>query len=559
MYKEGPLEKVRRSIPSLAIGLLFMLLAVDHATAGTNTVTLAWDPSVTPDVLEYRVYYGVLTGDYTNVVSAGGDTNVTISGLEKSIYFFAATAVDMLGQESIYSIETNFDISLIGRPPPDTAPVISAILDQVTDQDTATAPIPFTISDAETPASRLRVSGTSSDQALVPKENMVFSGNDGNRTLVITPAPGLSGSALISVSVDDGTLVTTRSFMLTVKATASYVAAASSYSGLFYESNQVAVESAGAFKITTTKNMAYSGSVRHRGRVYPVSGQLNSAGQGSNVIRRFGKTPLFLAFDCGISSQTAQIVGTLSDGAWQASLTGDRALYNAATNPAPWAGSYTVVLPGQTADPDAPQGHGSGYARISKGGLAYIAAALADGNYITQSAPLSRDGSWPFYVSPYVSGGLLISWFNLNSQAGTNLDLVGSTTWIKVAGGGGRYFGNGFTNECQTAGSIYVKPTGNDDHIVQGDGAKLKFSNGNDHSSFSNTIGFGRFNSVTNESNNRLSLTFSLNTGVFNGWVADPNSNQYLYFKGAVLQKLDAGYGMVLGDTQSSPVELVGQ
>jgi hypothetical protein len=544
----------------LAAGFLFLIVAASQASAGTNSVTLAWDSSVTPNVLEYKLYYGVVTGDYTNVVSAGGETNLTVSGLaDGTIYFFAASAVDMLGQESVYSVETNYDTSIGGRPPPDTAPVISAILDQVTDQDIPTPAIPFTISDAETPASRLKVSGTSSDQSLVPRENLLFDGSDGNRTVVITPAAGLSGSAIITVMVDDGRLVSTRSFTLTVKSTASYVAAASSYSGLLYESNQVAVDSAGAFKITTTKKLGYSGSVRHRGQVYPVSGQLNTLGQGSNVIKRFGKTPLLLAFDCGISSQTAQVVGTLSDGNWQANLTGDRALYNAATNPAPWAGSYTIVWPGQTADPNAPQGHSAGYARISKGGLAYVAASLADGSYITQSAPLSRDGAWPFYVTPYMGGGLLLAWLNVNTQPGTNLDLTGLTSWIRSPGRGGPFFSNGFTNECQTAGSIYVRPSGGDDHIVHGNSAKLKFSKGNIPAEFSNNVGLGRFNSVTNESNNRLSLAFSLNTGLFNGWVADPNNSQYLYFKGAVLQKLDSGYGMILGTGQSSQVEFRGQ
>jgi hypothetical protein len=557
MYKAGPLDRVRRSLPSLAAGFLFAILAAGQVEAGTNTVTLGWDASVSPDVLDYKVYYGIVSGDYTNVISSGGDTNVTISGLVLgNVYFFAATAVDMLGQESIYSVETNYDTR---TGPADTAPVVSVIADQVTDQDTPTAPIAFTISDAETPAASLIVSGTSSDQALVPKENMAFGGGDGNRNLVITPAAGLSGSAIITISVGDGTLVTSRSFTLTVRSTASYVAAASSYNGLFYESNQVAVDSAGAFKLTTTTTMAYSGAVRHRGHYYPFSGQLNTFGQGSNVIKRFGKTPLLLAFDCGISSQTAQVVGTLSDETWQASLIGDRALYNAATNPAPWAGSYTMVLPGQTTDPNSPQGHSSGYARISKGGLAYVAASLADGSYITQSAPISRDGAWPFYVTPYLNGGLLLAWFNLNSQPGTNLDLGGLTSWIKLPDGNGRYFNSGFTNESKMVGSIYIKPAGSQDHIVNANHAQLKFSNGNNPASFSNNIGFGQYNSVTNESINRLSLTFTLNTGVFNGWVADPNNGQYLYFKGAVLQKLDAGFGMVLGTDQSSQVELLGQ
>ena len=81
MYKEGPFERVRRFVPTLfALGLI-TAFGGGRVLSATNTVTLGWDPSPSDNVLEYRVYYGVLSGGYTNVISAGGDTNVTISGL----------------------------------------------------------------------------------------------------------------------------------------------------------------------------------------------------------------------------------------------------------------------------------------------------------------------------------------------------------------------------------------------------------------------------------------------------------------------------------------------
>src|SRR3954462_8751421 len=107
MYKEGPFRRVRHLVSRHVFALLISILGIGTGLAATNTVTLGWDASTSENVLEYRVYYGVLSGDYTNVVSAGGETNLTINGLvQGSVYFFAATAVDMLGQESDYSVET---------------------------------------------------------------------------------------------------------------------------------------------------------------------------------------------------------------------------------------------------------------------------------------------------------------------------------------------------------------------------------------------------------------------------------------------------------------------
>ncbi|MBU6183399.1 MAG: Ig-like domain-containing protein [Verrucomicrobia bacterium] len=100
-------------------------------------------------------------------------------------------------------------------------PSISEIAAQTTDQDTPTAAIPFTLSDNETSAASLTVNATSSKQTLVPDSNLLLGGSGTNRTLTITPAPGLGGTANITLTVSDGDLSTTRTFALTVHATSN--------------------------------------------------------------------------------------------------------------------------------------------------------------------------------------------------------------------------------------------------------------------------------------------------------------------------------------------------
>src|SRR5262249_28407937 len=96
-------------------------------------------------------------------------------------------------------------------------PVISDIPDQMTDEDTVLGPVAFSVSDLETPADNLIVTGASSDQALVPNTGLVFGGTGPNRTLTVTQADHSFGTTLISIIVTDaeGNSAQT-SFLLTV-------------------------------------------------------------------------------------------------------------------------------------------------------------------------------------------------------------------------------------------------------------------------------------------------------------------------------------------------------
>jgi uncharacterized repeat protein (TIGR01451 family) len=85
----------------------------------------------------------------------------------------------------------------------DRLPSISAIDDQVIGEDSSTAPIAFTVSDAETPAGDLVLTATSSNPALVPAANVAISGVDSNRVVAVTPAPNESGAAIITISATD--------------------------------------------------------------------------------------------------------------------------------------------------------------------------------------------------------------------------------------------------------------------------------------------------------------------------------------------------------------------
>ena len=99
------------------------------------------------------------------------------------------------------------------------APVISAITNQTTAEDTAFASIAFTISDVETAVScTTSVTMTSTNTALIPVANVVFSGTAPNCNAVITPALNANGTSNLTFRVTDGVANSTSAFVATVTA-----------------------------------------------------------------------------------------------------------------------------------------------------------------------------------------------------------------------------------------------------------------------------------------------------------------------------------------------------
>ena len=79
-----------------------------------------------------------------------------------------------------------------------------------------TGTIAFTMGDPDTAMGSLVVTASSDNPALVPLANITLGGVNPDRTITITPAPNLGGSATITVTVSDGTTAVSDTFVLTV-------------------------------------------------------------------------------------------------------------------------------------------------------------------------------------------------------------------------------------------------------------------------------------------------------------------------------------------------------
>lgn len=92
--------------------LLYFLISVSLQAAD---VPLAWDASISPNVVAYNVYVGGASRTYGTPIGIGNVTTYTVTGLSLGTYYFAVTAVDVNGDESDFSNEVS---QVIGNTPP---------------------------------------------------------------------------------------------------------------------------------------------------------------------------------------------------------------------------------------------------------------------------------------------------------------------------------------------------------------------------------------------------------------------------------------------------------
>ncbi len=141
-------------------------------------------------------------------------------------------------------IENNYLLGPAGMPA-NAAPTISNVTDRSVPAGTSTGAIPFTIGDADTAVAALTVAATSSNQTLVPNENVVLGGTGASRTVTVTPAVTSVGSTVITLTVNDGAATAGDTFTVT-------------YTG----TNRAPAFTADPFtKPAATAGQAYSGSI----------------------------------------------------------------------------------------------------------------------------------------------------------------------------------------------------------------------------------------------------------------------------------------------------------
>lgn len=179
-----------------------------------TSATLSWTSA--PGASSYDILYGtgptLLTQTASSVVSPATVTGLT-SG---SIYYARIRAHNTVGSGA-----TRFSASevTIGG----AAPTISAIGLRVTNEDTATGTISFSVEDVDSSLTcgPSNLSLSSSNPQLIGSGDVVFGGVIPNCTAVLTPKLNQVGTAELSITVQDGStppLTATRIFTFNVAA-----------------------------------------------------------------------------------------------------------------------------------------------------------------------------------------------------------------------------------------------------------------------------------------------------------------------------------------------------
>lgn len=179
---------------------------LDRVAVSLNGVFVPGDAY---EVRNAQDYFGspVLTGIYTGSPVLVPTTNLHAAapaGMARSNVRPDKTF------NSFIVLEPNF------VPATNRAPVIAGLVDQFTGIGTPTTPLPFGISDDQTPPESLHVDVTSSNPLLLPASQLTIGGSGHFRTLTLAPLPFQTGTATVTVAVSDGAFTTRQSFLLTV-------------------------------------------------------------------------------------------------------------------------------------------------------------------------------------------------------------------------------------------------------------------------------------------------------------------------------------------------------
>ncbi len=152
---------------------------------------------------------GLVPDENIDIAGVGSDRTVTVTPVADAT---GSTTITLTVAGGSQPASTEFVVDVIPVGPPR----ISDIADQTIIMNENTGALSFTLEHDTLDPEGLTVSGSSSNTNLVPNENIVFDGSGAERTVTVTPLADQTGTATITVVVDDGDQTGSTSFVLTV-------------------------------------------------------------------------------------------------------------------------------------------------------------------------------------------------------------------------------------------------------------------------------------------------------------------------------------------------------
>jgi fibronectin type 3 domain-containing protein len=116
----------------------------------TASVMLAWKPSPSPGVTNYRVFWGTQSRNYTEWYDAGNTTSAAVGPLVEGVtYYFAVVAMTADGRMSDYSNEVSYTVPL-PPPPPAEPPMLAEAVSRLSHRTPGAFDLPLSLSGSPT-------------------------------------------------------------------------------------------------------------------------------------------------------------------------------------------------------------------------------------------------------------------------------------------------------------------------------------------------------------------------------------------------------------------------
>jgi hypothetical protein len=319
------------------------------------------------------------------------------------------------------------------------------------------------------------------------------------------------------------------------------------YGGLYQTADVPSLASSGGMKLTLTESGAFTGKLLGIPN-YSFSGSFGIDG-ASSLTATLGKQSVALNLALDVSNGTRHISGTITGSNWTAQAQCDLATANAVA-----PGVYTVDL----APPSRDGSFGDGYGKaiVSASGSIAFTGVLSDGTPVSQSSYVSKDGLWPFFVTPYAAknGWLVGKAVFTNTE---NASLTGEGTWLRTATKSG-FQTNGFTNQVFFSGSPFtVLKT----RALALTNANFILSGGGLDEALTNSVIVNSNNKVSVVSGtNKLSLKLNPSTGFVTGSLKHPVTHSTVSLRGILFQQEPSARGyFLMGKTNSGSFVLEGE
>jgi len=326
-----------------------------------------------------------------------------------------------------------------------------------------------------------------------------------------------------------------------------------SFTGLFYDTNTVANNSAGYFELALANDGSFNGYVLCAGSSNAFTGQFSISNSFASVAT--GNFGLNLTVDTS-ANWTESVSGTVTNTAgWNVPLESYLAGFSSDYETT-WAGTYLAAMPGFDDPAAGPAGDSVFNIAISPNGTVAFTGYLADDTYVSRLGALSVNGSYPVYAPLYSGGtaGILIGWLTLADNDSDSLTGDSVLAWINQAGATALY-PDGFTNQVAPVASPYVtSPTA----ILPFSSGTVVLSGGNLGTPITNSVAISD-NLITADpsATNKLSLTINAGTGEILGSFVT-GSNHTNYIDSAILQNNSAASGYFIGTSQGGWFQLNG-